>query len=270
MIYPMVRKYMLFLLLMLPLFLGLHAQENIPKVSAYVTDKAGVLTQQELQALNTRIGRFTDTTSNQIAVYITNDIGRNTIDEFTIAFGHKNGVGRKDLDNGIAMVVIPKTRNQRGQVFMATGYGLEGAIPDAIAKRIVDNEIIPNFKRGNYYQGISQGLGVAMKLAAGEISVKQYKKKTGGKGKKAIPVILIVLFIFLFGFFGKARSARRYAAANDLPFWVALGMMSSSSRSHGGYYNNFTSGGGSFGGGGGGFGGFGGGGFGGGGAGGSW
>ncbi|TXC81963.1 TPM domain-containing protein [Luteibaculum oceani] len=234
----------------------------IPKVNAFVTDNSGILSPQEVNALNRRLQSFSDQTSNQIAILITNDIGDYEIADFTIAFGHKNGLGQKDLDNGVAIVIKPKTSISRGQMFIASGYGLEGAIPDAIAKQIVENQFIPHFKQGDYLGGIVSGLNVIEKLCRGEISTDQYKKKYAKKND-GWPVAIIILIIFIYVFFSRVRGAGRYARNNDLPLWIALGMMNSSRQSHRGFFNDFSSGSG-------GFGGFGGGGFGGGGAGGSW
>ncbi|MGB0165835.1 MAG: TPM domain-containing protein [Luteibaculum sp.] len=271
MTFPLVKRTFLSTFFVFGFCLLLQAQ--IPTVNAYVTDQAGILSSTQLDDLNARIRNFTDSTSNQIAVLITPDIGDYSIDQFTIEFGHKNGVGKEGVDNGIAMVIVPKTRNTRGQVFIATGYGLEGAIPDAVANRIVDLEMIPQFKKQNYYQGISNAVDAVMKLAAGEISVQEYQKRARKNKKPVWPVALVILGVIAFTIFGKARKARRYSLANDLSFWAAWSLLSASSRNHSGYYNSFRGGSGGFGGGGfggGGFGGFGGGGFGGGGAGGSW
>ena len=263
--FPMVRKilFLTFFLCSIGLF-----SRDVPKVSLPVTDEIGILSNAEIQALNQRLISFSDTTSNQIALLITDDIGDYSIDEFTIAFGHKNGPGQKGVDNGIAIVIVPKTSRTRGQMFIAAGYGLEGVIPDALAARIVDYEFIPEFKRNNYFGGIKNGLEVIMQLASKEISVKQYKKSREAGGPSWV-VVLIILFFIIYAFTGKAKQARKYRAVNNVPFWLAMSMLSQNSRGHRGYYNNFSNGSGPFGGGGG-FGGFGGGGFGGGGAGGSW
>lgn len=240
---------------------------EIPQVSLPVTDEVGILTNAEVSALNRRLIDFSDSTSNQIAILITTDIGEGDISEFTIAFGQKNGPGQKGVDNGVAIVIVPKTSRSRGQMFIATGYGVEGIIPDALAGRLVDYEFIPFFKRGDYYSGIKAGTDVIMKLLSKEISVKQYKKRRGG-GANAW-VVLLILGVVLFFMFSKGRRAQEYARKNDLPFWIAMGLLNNSGRSHRGYFSDFSGGSGPFGGGGG-FGGFGGGGFGGGGAGGSW
>ena len=157
---------------------------------------------------------------------------------------------------------------ERGQVFIAPGYGLEGIIPDAIAKRIVDNEVLPNFKAGNYYKGIDDAVTVLMKLSLQEFTASEYEQQTSGEGSPLGIIVPLIVFLIIFGnIFGRASRMRRSSLGRSIPFWILLSMLGSGSR-RGGGFGNFSSGSGSFGGGG--FGGFGGGSFGGGGAGGSW
>jgi uncharacterized protein len=119
-----------------------------------------------------------------------------------------------------------------------------------------------------YYKGLDEATSRIMELTRGEYTADEYREATSGSAGSSIPIIILFLIVIIFSIIGRARRARHYAVGHNVPFWIALGMMSSG-RSHGGSFGNFSSGGGSFGGGGG-FGGFGGGSFGGGGAGGSW
>jgi len=231
-----------------------------PKVNAYATDLSNILSTQELGALNTWLNTYNDTAASQLAVIFTDDLVGKDISSYSFDFGRTNGVGSADLNNGIVLTIVPKKSGQRGQAFIAPGYGLEGAIPDAVCKRIVENELIPLFKQNQYYQGVQKGLIILGDLAAGEYSGSDYLKKTKGGAKSSGLIILVIIGFWVFVMFSKAK---RYGRTNNLPFWIALGMMSNSGRSHSGSYSNFS-------GGSGGFGGFGGGSFGGGGAGGSW
>ena len=147
------------------------------------------------------------------------------------------------------------------KMFIAPGYGLEGAIPDATCEDIVQREMRPSFKTGDYNTGINNAVAVIMGLAKGEYNSSDYAKKSA-QGSKAVGLIFaIVFFLILFIFSrrggGKGRGGMTIGGPGIF-FW-------------GGGLGGFGGGGGSgFGGGGGGFGGFGGGSFGGGGAGGSW
>jgi len=148
------------------------------------------------------------------------------------------------------------------QIWIATGYGLEEFIPDAINKRIIESEINPAFKNGQYYQGLDNATTVIMNLLSGVFTGDHYKK--GSEDGSAIGglIFLAILFFIIFG----SRKGGSRSVGKNLPFWLALGMLSSSRHSHSGSFGGFSSGGGGFGG----FSGGGGGSFGGGGAGGSW
>lgn len=230
------------------------------KPNAMVYDEANVFSSREAQALNNELQAFSDTSSNQIVVVTLNDLQGYEPFEVATEIGQTWGVGQDGFDNGIIILIKPKTAASKGQVFIAQGYGLEGAIPDAATKMIVEQEFIPMFKRQEMYAGVYNGIQVLKALAVNEYNFETYKK--GGNGGSPVFPILLLLAVFGFAMFRRVNDARAYGVGNNVSFWTALWLMNQS-RGHGGYYNNFTSGGG-------GFGGFGGGGFGGGGAGGSW
>jgi len=238
---------------------------NPPRI---VNDYANFLSAQENSALENKLVQFNNQSSTQIAIVIVKSLDGYDPASYAFGLGEKWGIGQKGKNNGILILVKPKYQNSKGEVFIATGYGVEGAVPDAITKRIVNNEIIPYFKQGMYYKGLDEATNRIIELTRGEYTADEYQQATGRSGS-AIPGIIIFLIVIIFSFVGRARRARHYSVGHNVPFWIAMGMLSSSNRSHGGSFGNFSSGGGSFGGGGG-FGGFGGGGFGGGGAGGSW
>ncbi|PLX21571.1 MAG: hypothetical protein C0597_03250 [Marinilabiliales bacterium] len=241
---------------------------NPPKI---VNDFANFLSTNEKQALENKLVKFNNETSTQIAIVIVKSLDGYDKASYAYGLGEEWGIGQKGKNNGILILVKPKYASEKGEVFIATGYGVEGAVPDAIAKRIVENEIIPYFRQNKYYKGLDEATNRIIELTRGEYTAEDYRNATSGSAGSAIPVIIIFLIVIIFSFIGRARRARHYAVGHNVPFWIALGMLSSS-RGHGGSYGNFSSGGGSFGGfsGGSSFGGFGGGSFGGGGAGGSW
>ena len=243
--------------------------QDIPKQSnppTLVVDKAEIFSPQERAYLESELVAFSDSTSNQIVVVTMNDLQDYAPYEVATKIGHTWGVGQDGFDNGVVILIKPKTTNSKGQIFITAGYGLEGAIPDATAKMVVEREIIPYFKQGRMFDGVQSGLITIKALAVGEYNSDAYAAQSSGAGGTWFPFVFIIL-VFGISMIGRARSARSYSVGHNVPFWTALMLMNQSSG-HGGHYNNFTSGGGGFGGGG--FGGFGGGGFGGGGAGGSW
>lgn len=247
-----------------------------PKPPRLVNDFTGTLNKNEIGKLERKLVNFNDTTSTQIVVVLVKSFHGYDKAQYADRLGELWGVGQKGKENGIVVLVKPKTRTSRGEAFIATGYGLEGAVPDAVAKRIVESEMIPAFKKNMYYAGLDNATKTLMKLTAGEFTADQYLKRTVRSGRSPIGFIipLIIFIIILIRIFSSRKRMSQYSGrrGSSLPFWTALFLANNLGGSHKGTWNNFSSGGGSFGGfsGGGSFGGFGGGSFGGGGAGGSW
>ncbi len=234
-----------------------------PSPPRLVNDYTGFLSNNEQAGLEQKLVNFDRETSTQIAVVIIEDLKGYDKADYAVQLGRKWGIGHEGKNNGILILIKPKTATSRGEVFIAPGYGLEGVVPDAIAKRIVDNELLPSFRSGNYFEGINKAVNTLMDLTRGEYSAEEYAQQTKNVNPGMIVYVLFFVFIILFSIIGRARRARQYSVGHNIPFWMALMMMSGSRNSHRGSFGNFSSGGG-------GFGGFGGGSFGGGGAGGSW
>lgn len=227
-----------------------------------VNDFANILSAGETEQLEDTLVGFANRTSTQIVVVTVPDLEGFDPGDFAFKIGEKWGVGQKDKDNGIVILLKPKQVDSKGQIFIATGYGLEGVLPDAIVNStVIDYEMMPYFKGNNYYGGLLSGIKVIMDITAGEYTAEQYQQQRGQK-KEAGFIPAIIIFILVFVFMMRGRRNRFYSPGKSLPFWLAMGMLSGSHRS-GGSFGNFSSGSG-------GFGGFGGGSFGGGGAGGSW
>jgi len=235
-----------------------------------VNDFAGILSENQFRRLEQKLVKFDDSSSSQIVVIIVKTLNGLTKEEYADRVGEKWGVGQKGKNNGIVVLVKPKYGNDGGQARISVAYGLEGAIPDATTKRIVENEMIPYFKTGDYFTGIDKATNTLISLAKGEFTSDQYKKKSGGSPAGILIPIIIIIIIILFM---RRNSGNHYTTGSKgTSIWTALWLASMmGNRGGGGSWGDFRSGGGSFGGGGGGgFGGFGGGSFGGGGAGGSW
>jgi uncharacterized protein len=243
------------------------AQDEIPSPQSpprLVNDFAGILSQEQVESMEHKLVAFNDTTSTQIAVVTVSSLGNYDVADFAQRLGQKWGVGGAKFNNGFVVLIKPKSGSEKGEAFIATGYGVEALIPDATAWDIVNNEMIPHFRQNDYYSGIDAGINTIFKFTSGEFKASTYaKKKNSGNGIIGV----IVLFIILFIFFTRGRNNRNINRKSGTPllFWPFL-----FGGGSGGNWGNFSGGSGGFGGGGGGFGGFGGGGFGGGGAGGSW
>lgn len=277
MIYPsaktnaMKNSYKLILGLSLLLCTNLFAIQvpDKPYPPQLVNDLAGMFSHDEVYSLENRLVDFSNRTSTQIVLVTVDDLHGEDKAMMATEIGHEWGVGSAEFDNGIVLLIKPKTSASKGEVYIATGYGLEGVIPDAIAKRIVEHEIIPSFKAGNYYEGVSKALNTMMQLSLGEYSAKEYEEQTSEEVPPGVIFGMLVFFIFIFSLIGRAGRLGRRSMGRNLPFWILMSMLMGSGSKGSGSWGKFSSGSGNFGGGGG-FGGFGGGGFGGGGSGGSW
>jgi uncharacterized protein len=235
-----------------------------PSNPTLVTDMTGLLSSNERDILEQKLVEFNNTTSTQIAVVIVKSLNGYEVGDMATRIIEKWGIGQKDKNNGILILIKPKTADERGQIAISTGYGLEHLVTDALSKRIVDNEMIPYFKQNAFYQGIDKAVNTLSQLTRGEYTADQYMAKTKKKGKKGnsaiFIIIIIIVVIVALSNRGKGGS-QHLSSGSSLPFWLLMGAMNSGRG--GGSFGDFGSGGG-------GFGGFGGGSGGGGGASGSW
>jgi uncharacterized protein len=258
---------MLFLFILTEGLLVAQEIPDKPYPPRLVNDFAGILSSNEIRALENKLVAYNDSTSTQIAIVIVENLGGYDRSDYAFRLAEKWGIGQKGLNNGVLVLVKSKTDSSSGQVFIAPGYGLEGVIPDILCIEIVDNEVLPAFRKGDYYGGLDKATTTLMALASGEFTADQYGKKGKDDLSGLVPFIIIVVIIIIVIFMrSKGGKNQRHISDKGLPLWLLLSMMNSGRSSHGGSWGGF-SGGGS---GGGSFGGFGGGSFGGGGAGGSW
>jgi uncharacterized protein len=269
-------KFILIILLA-GLFSGTASAQDFPEKPSpprLVNDFTGLLGNEEVNALERKLVAFNDSTSTQIAIVIVNDLHGYDRSDYAQRLAEKWGIGQRGLNNGILILVKTKTAGSQGQVAIAQGYGLEGAIPDITCGEIVDNDILPAFREGNYYTGLDKATSTLIALARGEFTAEAYgqfiKKKPKDPVAGIIMFIVIIVIIIAIISGRSGGSNNRNIGSKNLPLWLLLGMMNSGRNSPNGSWGGFSGGGGFGGGGGGGFGGFGGGSFGGGGAGGSW
>lgn len=241
---------------------------NPPNPPRLVNDYTGsFIDEASAQQLENKLVAYDDSTSNQIAVVIVNDLQGYSIGDYATALGRKWGVGgQKQFNNGIVLLVLQKPDNH-GDVFIATGYGLEGAVPDVVASDIIQKIFIPNMRSGNKYAALDETTTALMQAAQGRYTAPDnYHEQKGKPSFFIIIILIIIVFVVLSiinrkgGGGGGYMSRRGYR--DNFPGWIFLPGLGGGGRSGGSGWSG--------GGGGGGFGGFGGGSFGGGGAGGSW
>ncbi|MBD3750166.1 MAG: TPM domain-containing protein [Sphingobacteriales bacterium] len=259
------KKYLLIFCLSLLSFFG-YSQNFPPKPNHLVNDYTATLSASEIQQLENKLVAFDDSTSIQISVVMIQSLDGYDINDYGYQLGRAWGIGSKEKNTGILFLASLGDR----KVTIQTGYGMEGALPDAIAKRIIENEIKPYFKQGNYYAGFDAGTSAIISYTKGEYKNDNPKNKTSNKGFPVGLIVLIIIgIIFLISRGGRGGGGRNVIGgrgAADIFWWSMLAGSLGNGRNNDG----FGGGGGGFGGGGGGFGGFGGGSFGGGGASGSW
>lgn len=239
------RKQVPFVFLALTaLLIGTFASaQEIPKLQRRITDLANTLSAAEINALEGDLAAFEDSTSNQIVVLMIPTLGNQSLEDFALRIAQSNGVGREKQDNGVLLLVIKDDRKIRIEV----GYGLEGALTDALSSQIIRREITPHFRSGDYYSGIKAGIDAIMLATRNEYKAEKTKSNSSSS-------FLVLLFFLMMFFFIVRSSRRRSGGIGILPFLIASGI----GRSRGGGWGGggggggggFSGGGGSFGGGG--------------------
>lgn len=236
-----------------------------PSSRRLVNDYADVMAHEDEIALESVLRNFSDQTTTQVTVVTVLDMAGYDKAEFALKIGEAWGVGNADNDNGVVMIVKPKTAESRGDAFIGTGYGLESVLPDVLCSRIVNDEMIPHFKEGDYGTGIIMGVMSIVKATQGEYVAKP-SSDDGDDTSPILAIIIIIAVILLFLFSdSKSNSGGKggrggSSISSSGAAWIIGSMLRGGGSGFGG--------GGGFSGGG--FGGFGGGSFGGGGGGGSW
>ncbi|MDP2037946.1 MAG: TPM domain-containing protein [Ignavibacteria bacterium] len=240
------------ILLLIAVFVSsAYSQISIPVLKNYANDQTSSLNSSELYTLESKLKSFDDSTSNQVVFFMMNTLDGYPLESFCYETAAKNQIGSKKNSNGVLFFVAKEDRKMRIEV----GYGLEGALPDALTSSILRNEVRPYFKSGDYYAGVNAGLEAIILATKGE-----YKGEPKSKGKgTGIPFIFIVIiFIIIAVLSGKGGKG---GGGGLLPLLILSSMGGSRGRggfgggsswggSGGGGFGGFSGGGGSFGGGG--------------------
>jgi len=156
-------RYGLGLLLIL-FFTAAWAEVEIPELSRRITDLTATLSAEQINDLDNTLAAFEAKKGSQIAVLIIPTTQPEDITQFGIRVADAWKIGRKKIDDGVILIIAKDDRKMRLEV----GYGLEGAIPDAIAKRVIEEVIAPYFKKGDFVTGITAGITSVMRLIEGE------------------------------------------------------------------------------------------------------
>jgi uncharacterized protein len=229
-----------------------------PNPPRLVNDYANILTADQQQALENKLVRFDDTTSNQVVVVIVPRLDGMDVADAAIELGRTWGVGAKKNNNGVVLLISAEDR----KLNISPGYGLEKALPDLVCQQIIKTIIVPNFKGNDYYRGIDEGTNAIMQAAQGEFKIKRDRSDGVPFGIGKIVFVIIIIIVLMALGSGGGRGGSFMSSRGVGPF-ILGSMLGSAGRGGGGF-------GGGGGGSSGGFGGFGGGSFGGGGSSGSW
>lgn len=248
----------------------LRAQDYLPekpKNQTSVYDYANLMNSSEAKTLEQKLIRYNDTTSTQIVVITIKSLQDNEISMYATELAHKWGIGQADKDNGILLLVAKDDR----KMTIRTGYGVEHLLTDALSRRIIENIMKPEFRKGNFYGGIDKASTAIMQIMNGEYQGEP-EQNTEEEGFPTV-LIFVIFMIIMMLLSRKKRGGGGKNGGKRSGGFSLLDAIILSSAGRGGFGGGSFGGGssgGSFGGGGGFGGGFGGGGFGGGGASGGW
>ena len=221
---------------------GVWAAETLPPPpTAYFNDYAGLVSAADAQRLDAKLRQFAEQTSTQVVVAVFKGLPSPSLEDFTIRTAESWRVGRKDWDNGAVLFVFVDDRKMR----IETGYGLEGALPDQLAGRILDEQVRPRFRSGDWAGGIEAGIDGIFAATRGEYKAPPPPKQ----GVPLVAIFVIVCFVILV-FWLASQGSRNVSAGRTYGSrgWRSGGGTWGGGSSWGG--GGFSGGGGSFGGGG--------------------
>lgn len=169
-------------------------QKQIPaRTNMLVSDFAGLLSSQESQQLERKLRDYARATSTQIAIVTENALEGEDPFDYSYRLARAWGIGGGEYDNGVLIYVAKQDREIRIQ----TGFGAEGFLPDALAKRVIDNIITPAFRQERYYSGLDRATSAIMELAQGEYTGEGQQQQQQRDAKGGVPAILIIAVIII-------------------------------------------------------------------------
>jgi uncharacterized protein len=202
----MKRSWARVILLALLMTVAAHAdapqdEVKIPPLTQRVTDLTATLDAQQIRTIESSLAEFEAKKGAQLAVLIVPTTQPETIEQFGIRVVDAWKLGRKNVDDGALLLVAKDDRALRIEV----GYGLEGVLNDATANRIIDEIIVPRFKQGDFYTGISSGLAAMMQIVNGEPLHPPTQRSTSS-GKNNIESLMFVAFVLVVAVGGMLRA----------------------------------------------------------------
>ena len=214
----------LLLALLFPL-LGIAA--DVPPLKARVNDLTGTLNAQQSAALEQTLAEFEERKGAQIALLLVPSTQPEAIEQYAVRVYESWKLGRRGVDDGVLLVIAKNDRKLKIEV----GYGLEGILPDAIAKRIIEDDIVPRFKQGDFYGGIRAGVDRIMRVVEGEKlpppGVRTHPEARGFHTDLLIPLLFIGMFVsgILSMIVGRVGSAGVTGVLFGIGAWLVTGLL---------------------------------------------
>ena len=198
----------------------------VPPLTGAIVDHTGTLSAQDVRAIDTDLKAFAQRKGSQVAVLMVPSTKPETIEQYSIRVAEAWKIGRAKVDDGVILVIAKNDRTLRIEV----GYGLEGAIPDAIAKRVISEEIAPRFRSGDFAGGIRDGVTTLMKLVDGEkLPAPEFAGSHGNDPD--IGVLLVPLFVavaigsVLVGLLGRFAGSATVGIGFGVVTWWIMGSL---------------------------------------------
>lgn len=195
------KAFILFVLAFAVAAVPLFALDVPPSPTRWFTDGANLVGPTEGDLLNKKLSDFEQSSGAQFIIYTFPSLEGESLEDFTIRCVERWKVGQKKYDNGLVFFVFAKEKKARVEV----GYGLEGAVPDAIASRAIREQLAPAFQAGDYYRGLNGAADLIMaRIKGGEAAVPPLQPRGGeqqgaqGDGELSVTMIVFILFIVFF------------------------------------------------------------------------
>ena len=164
------------------------AQQPVPPLTGHVVDTTGTLSADALAGLEQKLAAFEARKGSQVAVLLVSTAAPEAIEEYSLRVAEEWGIGRSGVDDGVVLVVALDDRRMRFEI----GYGLEGAVPDALARRIIAETIAPRFYEGDYAGGLDAGLEALIGLIDGEALPVPVAREPEAEPFAAVPIVLML------------------------------------------------------------------------------
>jgi uncharacterized protein len=204
---PRLWRWLLALALLLAAF-GAPADVSVPPLTARVTDLTGTLTREQQAGLERKLQQFEVETGSQVGVLMVPTTQPETIEQYSIRVVEQWKLGRKGADDGALLIVAKDDHGVRIEV----GYGIEGVLTDATSSRIIREDIIPQFKEGNFYEGVDAGTDRIIGVVRGEALPAPKQARNGGAEtvRRLLPAVLVLTVVLggaLRAFLGRGPGA---------------------------------------------------------------